>query len=78
MRFYPTRIETILTIALIMIALSWMGGDQLRDQKKTAEVMASTQPQQIANNAQAEHQRQLTEIDKQGRSMTGYDQIATK
>jgi len=76
MQSYPTRLEVIISILLIMIALSFMGMDQINDEAKTAEVMASITPSTPAHDPQAEHHRQLAELDKQGRYMTSYDRIA--
>ena len=72
----PTRLETLIAGLIVLGFLSYAGLDQLNDQIKTAEVMASMQSQP-AHNAQEEHSRQLAQLDQQGRYMTGYDQIAT-
>lgn len=77
MNFYATRLEVILVAIILIAAMSWMGNDQLNDQIKTAEVVDSiTTTPQI--DPQAEHRRQLAEIDNQGRYMTSYDQVARK
>jgi hypothetical protein len=74
MRFYPTHIEIVVAIIAIVGILSWMGDDQIKDEKKTAAVVASIDAQ--TKRDQQENLRRLAEIDKQGRYMTDYDKIA--
>jgi hypothetical protein len=73
MIFYPTQLQMILVVLLTLCVLGWMGDDQLQDEAKTAEVMA-----EIAGSQTARHTAHISPIDqleRDGRSMTGYDQI---
>lgn len=74
----PTKLETIIVIIAIIGLLSWMSEDELNDQLKTAEVVASINPLPPAKDPQIEHKRHLAELDKQGRYMTSFDQIVAK
>ena len=73
MIYYPTKLQILLAIVATLLVLGWMGDDQLQDEAKTAEVMA-----EISRSQAARHTAHISPIDqlkREGRSMTGYDQI---
>ena len=73
MRHYPSRLDIILAIIVTLSTLSWMGADQISDEKKTAEVKSSIDAQQKERLRQ-----QLAKLERQGKTMTSYDKVASK
>lgn len=73
MNFYPTHIEIVVAIIALVGILSWMGDDQINDEKKTAAVVASIDAQ--TKRDQQEHLRALAELEQRGKYMTSYDKL---
>jgi hypothetical protein len=73
MTYYPNRLEVIIAVLAMVGLLSWMGNDQMIDEAKTAEVIASYDAQ--ARRDQQEHLRQLAELERKAKYMTSYDKL---
>jgi type II secretory pathway pseudopilin PulG len=73
MNFYPTRLEMLIAIIAMIGLLSYMGSDQIADEAKTADVIASIDVQ--IKQDQTEHLRTLADLEQRGKYMTSYDKL---